>query len=191
MQSFIDGLSKLFDIYNIGYKIVEIDLDELHYIIIPIESEYLYEETIRKPMLLMKVNEFEGALDEFELALDEYRNGPPYDNCIINASKAFESVMKTILSLYGITGHEGDSAKQLVNNIKENTNLINPSLNTYFSSVWNSLEHGPTVIRNLAKVAHGQGMYVQKDLTKSYADFVLNTVGVFIVFLIERYKDSI
>lgn len=187
--SFIQKVNEIFKIDKIGYEIVPAGLDRLPFIIIPYNSQYLHLETIKKPLSLMHDEDFKGALNEFEEALDEYRK-EQYKDAIHKANKSYESTLKTILDLQKVAYDEArDKIPQLVLKIKNNANIIDSNLQSTFDSFWSVLQNGPPTIRNQPGIGHGQGLDI-KDIEKSYADFVLRLTGTYIVFLIERYKET-
>ena len=188
LESFIRELNSIFKIDKIGYEIVQAELDDLPYIIVPYNSQYLHNETIKKPINLMHDEDFKGALDEFESALEEYRKSE-YKDAIHKANKAYESTLKTILDLKKISHSNKDNIPKLVVKIKDEAKIINEDLEAAFNSFWSVLENGPPTIRNRPGVGHGQGKGIT-EVEKSYADFVLHLVGTYIVFLIERYKET-
>ena len=187
MQDLIIQLNKAFKLDKIGYEIVPVGLEDLHYIIVPIDSKYLYTETIKRTLTLLHDVEFRGSLQEFESALDEYRN-ERYDNVILKANKAFESTLKAILTKKHISYNTKDTAHPLVTKLF-NSSFLEPALKDAFSRVISVIESGLPTIRNQPGVAHGQGLE-PKNIEKSYAEFALHLAGTYIVFLIERYKES-
>jgi len=139
-------------------------------------------------MSLMYDEDFEGPLNEFEDAIDEYRKGE-YKDSIHKANKSYESTLKTILEIKGEEYSSKDTMPNLVEKIRNKTDLIDTSMQSMFDSVWSVLQNGPPNIRNLEGIGHGQGSSI-KEVEKSFADFVLRLVGTYIVFLIERYKET-
>ncbi|MCK4730147.1 MAG: abortive infection family protein [Candidatus Aenigmarchaeota archaeon] len=184
----IVNINKIFKIDKIGYEIIPAGLEDLPFIIVPFNSKYLYLETIKKPMSLMHSEKFKGALNEFEKAIEKYRKDD-FENAIGEANKAYESTLKTVLFFKKIPFDETrDKIPRLVDKVKS-ANIIDSTLESVFNSFWPVLKNGPNNIRNLSGVAHGQGVDV-KTIQKSYADFVLRTVGTYIVFLIEKFQES-
>lgn len=189
LHSFIDTVNEIFRVEKIGYEIVPVNLPKLPFIVVPFNSKYLYLETIKRPMSLMYDENFKGALNEFEDALDEYRN-EIYKDSIHKANKSYESTLKTILDLKDIVYSSKDNIPALVEKIRNDTDIIDSNIKSAFDSVWSVLHNGPPTIRNQPGVGHGQGRNV-KEIEKSYADFVLRLTGTYIVFLIERYNETI
>lgn len=188
-QDFIHQINKAFKLDKIGYEIVPVGLEDLHYIIVPIDSKYLYTETIKKTLTLLHDVNFKGSLQEFESALDEYRN-EKYDNAILKANKAFESTLKAILTKKRIPFDEKkDKISVLISKLFDSPQFIDSSLKDTLNKVRGILESGLPTIRNQPGVAHGQGLE-PKNIEKSYAEIALHLAGTYIVFLIERYKES-
>ena len=188
IQDFIHQINKAFKLDKIGYEIVPVGLEDLHYIIVPIDSKYLYTETIKKTLTLLHDVEFKGSLQEFESALDEYRNGR-YDNVILKANKAFESTLKAILTKKRIPFVEkNDRITTLIQKLFESPQFIDPALKDAFNKVRGILESGLPTIRNQPGVAHGQGLD-PKSIEKSYSEIALHLAGTYIVFLIGRYRE--
>ena len=189
MQDFILQINKAFKLGKIGYEIVPVGLEDLHYIIVPIDSKYLYTETIKRTLTLLHDVEFKGSLQEFESALDEYRN-ERYDNVILKANKAFESTLKAVLTKKNMSFDEKkDKISALISKLFDSPQFIDPSLKDTFDKVKIILKSGLPTIRNQPGVAHGQGLE-PKNIEKSYAEFALHLAGTYTVFLIERYKES-
>jgi len=188
ISSFISKVNSIFKIDKIGYEIVPAGLEDLPFIVVPFNSKYLYLETIKQPMILMFDEDFKGPLNEFQKALDKYKIND-FEGAIINANKSYESTVKTILDFKKIDYNEKkDKIPQLIDKLKD-SDLIDSTLISVFSSFWPVLKNGPNNIRNLSGIAHGQGKEIKK-IEKTYADFVLRTVGTYIVFLIERFKET-
>lgn len=188
VPTFIERINAFFKIDKIGYEIVPAGLDKLPFIIVPYNSKYLHLETIKLPMELMHAEDFKGALDEFQKSLEKYRKDD-HEGAIIEASNSYESTLKTILQLKKIAYDEKkDKIPHLIEKIKS-AGIMDSTLESTFKSFWPVLQNGPNNVRNLAGVAHGQGKDI-KVFQKTYADFVMRTVGTYVVFLIERYQET-
>ncbi|MBP2045290.1 abortive infection family protein [Methanobacterium aggregans] len=188
LDKFIEIINKIFRIDEVPYEILEFSNEDLPYMIMPLDSHYLHEESIKKPLSLLSDLNFEGALDEFEHALDEYRKDH-YKNSIRDAQKSYESTLKSILTKKGINYDEKDKIPSLVKKVQNNAGLLDKTTQAAFESLWSIFIHGTSKIRNQEGVGHGQGLNI-KNINKSYARFVLNLVGSYIVFLIERYDET-
>lgn len=182
-------ISKKFEIERIGYEIIDSKIEECPLMIIPIKSTYLHKENIKIARELLYNNNFDGAIKEFDHSLDYYRKGD-YTSSITEAIKSYESTMKTILARKQITL---DSSKEpkisyLLTKVKE-VLKVDPKFNDSFDKMWSILESGPNTIRNLEGSAHGSGENF-KSPSKIYNEFVLRTVGTYIVFLIDMYEQN-
>ena len=188
LSELIDKINSFFKINKLGYEIVPAGLDKLPFIVVPFNSKYLHLETINLPMELMYAEQFEGALNEFQKSLDKFRKND-FEGAIIEANKSYESTLKTILQLRKLSFDEKkEDIPHLIDKIST-ARLFDVTLESTFKSFWPILKNGPNNIRNLSGIAHGQGKDVKK-LQKTYADFVMRTVGTYTVFLIERYQET-
>ena len=108
-----DDINKLFGLHNCGYQIetstAKDDGSLLR--VVRADLEFLYEETVRRPLALLRDAEFIAAAKQFEDAVKEWSD-ENYGNAITDANAAFESVMKTILSKG--SGNAHDLVKELV-----------------------------------------------------------------------------
>lgn len=186
--SLVNDINKIFRIDKVGYEIVVKNDEIVPFMVVPFNSEYLHQETIKKPMSLMYDENFKGPLNEFENALNEYGH-QDYKKSIHLANNAYESTLKTILELKSIEHSKYDKIPHLVDKIKNKSNIIDSNLMSAFDSVWGILKNGPNTIRNLEGIGHGQGKEV-KEIKKSYSSLVLRLVGTYIAFLIERYNET-
>lgn len=135
----------------------------------------------------MEVNGFKGAEDEYMKAFEALRNNDN-KNAIIEAAKAFESAMKTICSKRKYRFNpEKASAKDLIKTLKDN-GFFPTYLDYQLDSIVHLLESGATVVRNKTS-AHGQGEDVV-TIPDSYAKYVIGTVAVNMVFLVQIYNGN-
>jgi hypothetical protein len=184
----MDSINSIFRIEKLGYELVQSTLDDVPFMIIPFKSKYLHNETIVKTVVLLSEEGFQGALEEFEKALQKLRVDDYPDTCVL-ATRAYESTLKTIIEKKGQSySPETDKIPQLVEKVRS-IGIIPPQVQTNFDSFWGVLKTGPNNIRNLEGVAHGQGQKIQAP-EKAFAEFVIHIAGSYIVFLIERYKET-
>lgn len=189
LDQFKTGLNGIFKVEGLNYEILEMSDPELPYMVQPIDSNYLHEETVKRPLSLMNDPNFGGPLNEFEKALKDYRNSS-YKDAIRDASNAYESTLKAILTLKNVTYDEKkEKIVGLVEKVQNEAKILDNTTKPAFDSFWGILKNGSPTIRNQAGVGHGQGKNV-KDIKKSYAHFVLSLIGTFIVFLIERFNET-
>ena len=148
--------------------------------IIRIDNELIHSEYIKPVLRLLHTPGFEGAEQEFMKAFEALRQR---DNksAIIEAEKAFESVLKTICSKKGYPfDPEKDTAKKLIGILKEN-GYFPTYLEDHLNIVAKALENGAPTIRNRTS-GHGQGEDVV-CIPDYYVDFVIGLVAVNILFL--------
>ena len=176
-QNAIDELNLRFVQHNLGYECTN---DE-----IIIKNNAVIHKTIIKPALkMLSDNRFRGAEQEYLTAFDHLRKGNNKD-AILNAGKAFESTMKTICKHLKFPYSETDSAKKLVETLKQN-NYFPSYLDSYLNNLCALLEEGAPVIRN-KESGHGQGSDI-KVIDKEYVEFVLNTDASNILFLYRLFE---
>jgi hypothetical protein len=152
-------------------------------IIIRMDSQYVHNQVVLPAISLLQRPGFEGPSQEFLDAHKHYREGNNKD-AISNASKAFESTMKSICSLMHWTFPQNATAKPLLDICMSN-GLIPQPLQAHFGALRATLENGlPTAANRFAR--HGQG----KDTTTVpdyYTAYALHLAATNIVFLIEAY----
>jgi|GEM_PF-3202316 len=177
--NFINSLNEVFEHNNIGYEIV-------NDIVATKKSDFLHVETVCKPLTLLKNEEFNGALKEFENAVEKYTKHN-YEHAIIEACKAYESTMKSILDKLEVEYDKNKStASALLILLKEN-GLLDSFMDDSLIKVTNILSSGLPVVRNKIS-GHGDGLEVM-EVKRSYASFAINLAGTYIVLLIDRYYE--
>ncbi len=179
--SFIDLLNEMLEHNNLGYELV-------NDIIVTKQSDFLHIEAVCKPLTLLKNEEFNGALKEFENAIVKYTEHD-YEHTIIEACKAYESTMKSILDKLGVE-YDKDrcTASALLNLLKEK-GLFDSFMADSLSKVTNILSSGLPTVRNKVS-GHGDGLEIV-EVKRSYASFAINLAGTYIVLLIDRYYEMI
>ena len=93
VETMSDDINKLFRLHNCGYQI-ETSTAKDDGPILRVgrtDLEFLYEETVRRPLALLRNLEFIAAAKQFEDAVKEWSN-ENYGNAITDANAAFESV---------------------------------------------------------------------------------------------------
>ncbi|WHZ05845.1 hypothetical protein QNH48_14990 [Neobacillus sp. YX16] len=164
----IEELNKRFQEHGIGYQY-------LNGKIVRVDSEYIYREAVEPAVSLMLGEGFEGASEEFMNAHEHFKKGKDKE-AIVEAGKAFESVMKSICSKMNIKLTGKETANPLIKILIKNE-LIPEYLE-------NSLM-GQPVLRN--KHAHGQGEK-SVPLPRYTVAYALHLCATNIVLLIEAYK---
>lgn len=176
-QGAIDELNLRFRQHSLGYECSNGE-------IIPKTNEVIHQTVIKPALMLLSDERFRGAEEEYLLAFEHLKKGTNKD-AILNAGKAFESVMKVICKNLGYPFSENDAAKKLVETLK--TNSFFPSyLESNLNHLCALIEEGAPVVRN-KESGHGQGGDV-KSTTNEYVEFVLNTVASNIVFLYRIFE---
>jgi AbiJ N-terminal domain 4 len=175
----IAELNERFLEHGIGYQYAE-------GVMIRIDSQYLHSEVVQPALSLLMDSKFKGPADEFLGAHEHYRHGR-YEECISEALKAFESVLKAICDRKKWTYSVGATAKPLLD-IVFREGLIPADFQSHVGSLRATLEAGLPTLRNRAG-GHGQGDIV-RQVPPYYAAYALHLSATNIVFLIEAYKAS-
>lgn len=165
---------------SLGYEFVNGE-------IIPKTNTVTHQQIVKPALKLLSDEEFRGAEEEYLLAFENFRKGEN-KNAILNATKAFESVMKTICSGLSYNyNKDSDTASKLINILKGN-GFFPQYLENHMKGICTTLETGAPTLRNKTS-GHGQGVYVQ-DLSDEYVEYALNLVATNIVFLHRLYKEK-
>ena len=150
-------------------------------------NEHIHREIIKPALHLLNDKKFKGAEQEYLQAFEFFKKGNNKD-CISNALKAFESVMKTICKEKGYAyDKDKDTAKQLLQHLEVN-NFYPTYLNNHFNGIRTTLESGVPTLRN-KKAGHGQGQDVDV-VSDEYAEYALNLVATNIVLLVKIFNNS-
>jgi AbiJ N-terminal domain 4 len=154
--------------------------------IIRVDSGFIHAEVVVPALTLLSSQGFSGAEQEFRIAHKYYRE-QEYKEAISNASKAFESTLKTICDKLGWTYEKQKAtASDLIKIVLDNE-LIPKYLETHLSGL-RSLLVSTTTVRNKSS-SHGQGSdpsYVPEYL----AGYALHITASNIVFLVDAYKSK-
>ncbi len=175
----IEELNQRFQEHHIGYQFQNGQL-------IKQTGQYLHEEVVLPALTLLSDPQFRGAQDEFLSAHRHYRERR-YKEAVVDALKAFESTMKSILDerkwQYDI---DKDPASRLVQILFEHQ-LIPSMLQNQFTHLRGLLESGLPTIRNKTS-GHGQGTE-PVVLPKYIAEYALHIAAANIVFLVHAYEE--
>jgi hypothetical protein len=178
-NSAIDKLNARFRKHSIGYQYNNGQ-------IMRVDSGFIHAEVVIPALNLLSSQDFSGAEQEFCIAHKYYKE-QEYKEAIANASKAFESTMKTICDKFGWTYEKQKAtASDLIEIVLDNE-LIPKYLKTHLSGL-RSLLTSTTTVRNKSS-SHGQGSdprYVPEYL----AGYALHITASNIVFLVEAYKNK-
>ena len=150
-------------------------------------NEQIHKETIKPALNLLHDKTFKGAEEEYFQAFDYYKSGKNKD-AILNAIKAFESVLKTICKeMKYAYDNEKDTAKQLLQHLTENE--FYPSyLESHLTGIRTTLESGAPTLRN-KKAGHGQGQEIV-NVSDEYVEYALNLVATNIVLLVKIFNQK-
>jgi hypothetical protein len=163
--------------HSLGYEFINGQLIEK-------TNEQLHREVVKPAIMLLNDKRFSGAEQEYFMAFDCYKRKNNKD-AILNAIKAFESVLKIICKEmnYGFD-NEKDTAKQLLQHLSDNE--FYPSyLESHMNGIRTTLESGAPTLRN-KKAGHGQGQEVV-NISDEYVEYALNLVATNIVFLVKIF----
>jgi hypothetical protein len=178
---FTRSLNELFEHNNLGFQVI-------NGVIATKKSDFLHTEVISKSLTLLVNEEFSGPIEEFKRAIENYTH-KDYENTVIEACKAYESTMKAILDKKGVTYDKNSStASALVNLLKDN-GIFKSYLIDSLSKITSILSSGLPVVRN-KEAGHGDGAEIN-EVKRSYASFALDLAGSYIVFLIDRYYETL
>jgi uncharacterized protein DUF7014/AbiJ-like protein len=174
----IQELNRRFRAHGIGYEFAGHQL-------MRVDSLYVHAEIVKPTINLLSNMEFAGASSEFLRAHEHYLHGRKKE-AIVEATKAFESTLKTICDLSGWAYQANAGASKLSGIVIEH-GLIDTSLQSLLSGVRNTLQDGLPTIRN-TRGAHGQGS--QPDEVPDYlVAYALHLAATTILMLVEAYND--
>lgn len=177
VASAIEELNGRFNEHGIGYRFESSR-------IIRVDSQFMHAEVVKPVLELLSEHNFNGANNEFIKAHEHYRHRR-YEECINEASKAFESTMKSICASKGWKVESIDAAKKLVETLFKNQ-LLPEYLATYFTSLQTLLKNGVTSVRNKT-AAHGQGPEI-RDVPEYLARYALHLTASNILFLVDAAR---
>ena len=180
----IKSLNERFQQHSLGYRF----MGEL---IVRVDSDFVAEE-IMQPAVnsLCGDKRFASAEEEYRKALRFRRDGD-YSECILNANKAFESVLKIICEqlAYNTEPQEKkkESAGYYLGLLREH--CFYPSYcEDHFRALCNTLEKGLPVLRN-QNGSHGAGSNAA-ETDAVLADYALHLAATDIVFLVDLFKQK-
>ena len=177
IANLIDELNLRFRQHSLGYECTNGE-------IIPKTNAVMHQNVIKPALKLLSDERFRGAEEEYLLAFEHLKKGNNKD-AILNAGKAFESVMKVICKNLGYSYSETDAAKKLVETLKAN-GLFPSYLDSCLNHLCSLIEEGAPVVRN-KESGHGQGDEI-KSTSGEYVEYVLNTVASNIVFIYKLFE---
>ena len=180
IEDAIEELNDRFKQHNLGYEAINGEL-------IRVDNRVIHEQYVKPALSLLCNEEFEGAEEEYRNAYEARRVGNNKD-AILNATKCFESVMKTICEKKGYSFNpQRDTANNLLNILKKE-NFFPAYMNNHLDNVINTLISGAPTVRN-KEAGHGQGSEIT-EVPDCLVDYVLGLVAVNCVLLVNLYKES-
>jgi hypothetical protein len=172
-DSAIEELNMRFKEHGIGYQFESNE-------IIRVDSQFMHAEAVKPTLILLgKEKRFSGANEEFLKAHEHYRH-QRYKEALVDALKAFESVMKTICDTQKWTYSQTDTPKKLID-ILFQKELVPTYLQSQFGSLRSLFESGVPTIRNKLG-GHGQGT-ISINVTESLASYALHLTAANILLL--------
>ena len=158
--------------HGVGYEYIDGQ-------IIRIDSQHIHSEAVKPALLMLTDSRYLGASQEFHTAYTKYQN-KDYKNALVEALKAFESVLKTICSIRGWSYERTDTASKLIEVVLRE-GLVPNYMQGNFSSLKALLESVATPRNKLG--GHGQGEAVV-EVPAYFTQFALNMTASAIVFLV-------
>ena len=179
LRRMVRDVNALFRNYTCGYQ-AEIGTTEGEPFIrmLRADSEFLHVETVRRPLSLLRGEEFQEAAQQFEDALKEH-TGENYADAITDANSAFETVMKVILQ------RESGKASQLIRELTKR-GYLPPYLETGALQLTDLLEMLPR-LRDAKSDAHGR-LHIKTDQLPNYSRLAISLAGSLMAFLVEEHK---
>lgn len=153
--------------------------------IIRIDSEFIHSEVVKPVLIVLRQSGHENAEREFLGAYEHYRHGRNSE-ALVDACKAFESVMKIIATKHGWGDVQNKPAAQLVDMCWRN-NLIPVYWQTHFSGLRQILESATPTPRNKT-AGHGAGAALATPPSNELTGYVLHMTASTILFLTEAEK---
>jgi len=176
----IEELNARFKEHGVGYQFESNE-------IFRVDSQFMHSEAVKPTLTLLGSKKgYKGANEEFLKAHEHYRHRR-YKESLVEALKAFESVMKTICHNQKWEYNQTDTAKKLIE-ILFLRNLVPSYLQSQFSSLRTLLESGVPTVRNKLG-GHGQGA-VSVTVTESLANYALNLSAANILLLVNLEKEN-
>lgn len=171
----IKELNVRFKESGIGYEFTSGEL-------VRIDSQFVHSEVVKPVLALLKTNKlYQGANQEFLKAHEHYRH-KRHKECLVEALKSIESLMKGICEDNNWEYKENDPAKKLINVCLEKE-LVPSYLQNQFSSLRILLESGVPTIRN-KEGGHGQGAEIT-SVPEHFASYTLHLTATNLLFLMQ------
>jgi AbiJ N-terminal domain 4 len=170
----IEDLNQRFKQHGVGYQFESGQ-------IIKIDSQLIHSEIIKPVLQLLRATEYKGANEEFLKAFEHYKHDR-FQECLVDALKALESVIKSICKTKGWAYQASDSIKKLIEIIFDKE-LLPAFMQSEFTALRGLLQSSTSVVRNKLG-GHGQGVE-QLSVPSYWARYALNTAASNILLLVE------
>jgi hypothetical protein len=151
-----------------------------------IDNQMVLAEVVLPTLQLLSDRAFAGPNHKFLTALNHLRHVRTKE-AIVEATKSFESTIKTICDLRRWHYQATDTASKLIELVFQQ-GLILPYLLSEFTALSSVLESGATVIRDNTP-AHGQGA-VPVVVPEHLVHFAINSVAANIRFIVEARRQK-
>ena len=174
----IDEINQRFEQHAVGYQF---ENDQ----IIRVDSKLAHAEIIKPALSILNDQIFSSANKSFMTAHGLYRDGT-YSSCIVEANRAFESLLKAICDKERWPYENKNRLKDLVIAVK-NRGLFANEFEKSMDSFVNMLNTCLPSVRNNSG-AHGEGQAAE-PVTSRTARYALNMAAANILFLGECYKE--
>lgn len=147
--------------------------------IIRIDSQVLHTSAVKPALALLRSPVFSTVNQEFLNAHENYRHGR-YEDCIADANKSIESMLKVICTKKQWHYDQNDTAKKLISICLSN-GLLPTFMQNQLTALQSVLESGVPTIRN-KMAGHGQG--VQHRTVPPYiAEYVMHLTATTLLLL--------
>jgi hypothetical protein len=173
----LGDVNQIFRLDGCGYQ-AEVSDSEPRVKILRTDSEFLHQETVRRPLALLRQVAFENAAKQFEEAVQEWGEGNHAD-AITDANAAFESTMKLILN------RNSGQARDLIRDLVKR-GFLPGYLETSAMQMADLFESLPR-LRDNESDAHGK-LTIDKERLPAYARLAINMAGSMIVYLVEEHE---
>jgi len=168
---------------NLIFKTENSSFRILDGLIIKLDSAFLESEILSKAYELLKDNHFEKACRDFLNARNNL-TAEDYSGTIIEANNAIESTLKSVLNKE--KGEQGNLKKWL---------MKSGIIPDYFQGF---CEHFEGLLQSAFTIANESSRHGKRDMPDkrnevnySVASFFLHLTGALIVFIMERYQESL
>jgi hypothetical protein len=147
--------------------------------IIRVDSQVLHANAVKPVLALLRSSVFTTVNKEFLSAHENYRQGR-YEECIADANKSFESMLKVICTKKQWPYAENDTAKKLISVCLSN-GLLPTFMQNQLNVMQSLLESGVPTVRN-KMAGHGQG--VKSRAVPSYmAEYIMHLTASTLLML--------